>query len=83
MSVDPHHGVGGDLISNSPGRNSQPLNLEVLGDIQEGVDLLEADDNLTLVDELDNVLQSRELNTSEVNKRLGLRVTQEDVWLQY
>ena len=55
------------------------FDLEVLGDIQEGVHLVGPDGDLAGVDELDDVIQDGELDSTEVNERMGVRKTEQDV----
>ena len=56
LLILPVPGVGRHLISSSTAGNSEPIYLEVPGDVQEGVDLFGAQDDLPMVDELHYVL---------------------------
>ena len=61
----------------SPSR-SQVLHLELLGQSQEGVELVWTDGHLAGVDELEEFLQERESHPGEVDERVGVGITEED-----
>ena len=69
-------GSGG--LSSSLTSLRQSFDLELLGDIQEGVHLVGANGDFAGVDELDNVLHGEELDPGEVDERVGVGITEED-----
>ena len=57
----------------------QSLHLELQPDIHEGPQLLVADVDLSVVDEPEDLLESRELDTTEMDQRMTVRIVKEEI----